>query len=146
MAVYLDNAELMMLFNAGMDKPLYSPMLWSTSNCILEQYILYALLLSQSTPEKYPGQSPLLSLFLCVKAVPERKIPTLRITALSILVVTMLPACDLLESAPVNNFSEPVLVCEISESIPVCEISQHIPVCEILEPVPVWTQLLRMLH
>lgn len=48
----LENETLMTFFHVGLDEPLYSRMPWNTNNCTLEQYIIYALLLNLSTPER----------------------------------------------------------------------------------------------
>lgn len=47
-AVFLEGDLLMTIFHGGLYEPLYSLMPWDTNNCSLEQYILYALLLSRS--------------------------------------------------------------------------------------------------
>ncbi len=139
-AANLKDEEMMTFFHVGLDKPLYLLMPWNTSNCTLEQYVLYALLLSRSTPEK-SFSLPVISapvMATSPKSAPES--PESACNRAADLLSLPVMAADL-QSSPIraaNHQPSPIRFAELQSS-PImasdCQIS-HI-IAAVLEALPV---------
>lgn len=93
--VYLDDDMLMFIFHRGLDELFRSRMSWDVHGCTLEQYILCALLLSRTTPER----------LLILPVIPESNPESAPVQAN-------------LESAPIQTNPESATVQTNSKSTP----------------------------